>query len=259
MRSFSPQDFIQLPPLGEAGTLLLVEELEAAARKAGKLGSDAVGALARLLETSEGLKRAILARERSGSSADPRARAADRALDDVWGAFQSWLLGWTRLPDHAHPRVGDARRLYAGLFPKGLQFLTLDFKDEWTESQNRLDQILAHGLDQLIAELGGTPFLLEVSAAHRAYGDALHITGSGSTPEPDSLVRRSLAETHLALREYIAQVAATVRRSETASVEVAARLLAPVSARAFDDEATLASAAPPIAFPSSRGAGSKTS
>ena len=43
----------------------------------------------------------------------------------------------------------------------------------------------------------------------------------------------------MALREYVAQIAATVRRSETASVEDAARLLAPLSARSFEDELTM--------------------
>ncbi len=248
MRSFAPQDFIQLPPLGEAGTLTLVDELEAAVHRVGKVGPGVIGALARLLETTGELKQAMLARERAGSAADPRARAADRYLDDTWGAFQSWLLGWTRLPEQAHPRIADARRLYAGLFPKGLQFLTLEFKDEWAESQKRLDQITARGLDRLVDELGGTPFLAQLGVTHRAYGDALHITGGGNTPEADSLVRRALATTHLALREYVAQVAATVRRNDAASVDTAARLLAPVSARAFDDDATLASA-PPIASP----------
>src|SRR5690606_5023750 len=137
---------------------------------------------------------------RAGSPADPRARAADRVLDDAWGAFQSWLLGWTRLPERAHVRIVDTKRLYASLFPKGLQFLTLDYKDEWTESQNRLDQITAHGLDELIDELGGAPFLAQLARAHHAYGDALHITGSASTPEPDAFVRRTLDETHMALR-----------------------------------------------------------
>jgi len=201
-----------------------------------------------LLETTASLKQAIQARERSGSAADPRARAADRVLDDAWGAFQSWLLGWTRLPDRAHMRVGDTRRLYSSLFPKGLQFLTLDFKDEWTESQNRIDQITTHGYDLLIDELGGTAFLAQIRRAHRAYGDALHITGAGSTPEPDSLVRRALDETHMQLREYVAQVAALVRRNDSSLVDMAARLLAPLSARAFDDEATLASG-PPVSFP----------
>jgi hypothetical protein len=248
MRSFSPQDFIQLPPLGEAGTLTLVEELEAVAQRTGKLSPPAIASLARLLEATLELKQRIRAREKSGSSADPKARAADRALDDAWGAFQSWLLGWTQLPDRAHARIADVKRLYAHVFPKGLQFLTLDFKDEWTESQNRLDQITTHGLDLLIDELGGSPFLAQIAKAHRAYGDALHITGEGSTPEPDSLVRRALEETHMALREYVAQVAAMVRRSDPMLVEAAAQLLAPLSARAFDDEVTFVSA-PPVSFP----------
>jgi hypothetical protein len=245
LQSFRPQDFIHLPPLGEAGTLSLVDELERAAKTVPKLPSPIVAALSRVLESMAELKKTIGVRERSGSQADPKARAADRALDDAWGAFQSWLLGWTRLPDRAHPRVTDARTLYAGLFPKGLQFLTLDFKDEWTESQNRLEEITSNHLDELIDALGGGAFLQTIAKAHKVYGEALHITaGSTGMPEPDAHVRRALDSTHMALREYVAQVAATVRRNETDSVGMAARLLGPISDRAVqEDEYTITSQA----------------
>src|SRR5687767_15102518 len=125
VQSFRPQDFIHLPPLGEAGTLTLIEELAETARTTPKVPSAVVAAVTRLLETCEDLKKLIAARERAGSRMDPRARAADRTLDDAWGALQSWLLGWTKLPDGAHDNLPDARGLYAALFPKGLQFLTL--------------------------------------------------------------------------------------------------------------------------------------
>jgi hypothetical protein len=239
LRSLRGQDFIQLPHLGEAGTLTLVEELEAAAKATPKLPSPVYASLGRLLEACGGLKKHIATRERAGSAADPKARAADRALDDAWGAFQSWLLGWTRLPDKANPHVRDARVLYAAMFPKGLQFLTLDFKDEWNESQQRLDHITEARLDDIIDKLGGGPFLITLARCHRAYGEVLNITGPRDGNEgrdPDSPVRRSLDETHLALREYVAQVAATVRRNENDSIETAAILLRPVSARAGDDE-----------------------
>ncbi len=253
MRSFRAQDFIQLPPLGEAGTLTLVEELEAAATAEPKLPSPLYAALSQLLGASAETKKHIAARERAGSAADPRARAADRALDDAWGALQSWLLGWTRLPDRADPRIAEARTIYASLFPKGLQFLTLDFKDEWNESQQRLDHITEAQLDQTLNALGGMPFLVTVARAHRAYGHALHITGPrvghADDHEPDAPVRHAIEATHLALREYVAHVAATVRRNEPSSVETAARLLAPLSIRAgspdsydaLDDDATLGS------------------
>ena len=251
LRSFRAQDFIQLPPLGEAGTLTLVDELEAVARATPKLPLTVLGALGRVLEASSALQKNITLRERSGSAADPKARAADRALDDAWGAFQSWLLGWTRLPDKAHVLIGEARALYAALFPKGLQFLTLDFKDEWNESQQRLDHVTEARLDDVIHKLGGAPFLFTVARCHQAYGEALQITGprhGSDAGEPDALVRRALETTHLALREYVAHVAATVRRNETASVELAAVLLQPLSARhgedvheSVDDDATIVS------------------
>lgn len=252
LRSFRSQDFIQLPPLGEAGTLTLVEELEVSAKAVPKLPPDVASALARMLDECTDLKKHIAVRERSGSAADPWARAADRALDDAWGAFQSWLLGWTRLPDKAHPLIADARGLYLALFPKGLQFLTLDFKDEWNESQQRLDHITEAKLDDVIDKLGGAPFLITVARCHRAYGEALQITGpkdGKGAPEPDAHVRRSLDSTHLALREYVAHVAATVRRTDNESVIVAAVLLEPLSARAgspdfyesVDQDATIVS------------------
>ena len=50
---------------------------------------------------------------------NPRARAADRALDDAWGALQSWLLGWTRLPDHAHPLDHRRARALRRALPEG--------------------------------------------------------------------------------------------------------------------------------------------
>jgi hypothetical protein len=234
LRSFRPQDFIHLPPLSEAGTLTLVEELEAAAKSATKLPQPIYASLGRLLETCADLKKQIATRERAGSAADPHARAADRALDDAWGAFQSWLLGWTRLPDRAHSRIPAARTLYAALFPKGLQFLTLEFKDEWKESQERLDQISERKYDETIDGLGGAAFLATIARAHRAYGEALHITSS-SRHDPDNDVRTALDTTHMALREYVAQVAATVRRDDSQSVDVADHLLAPISSRAYAD------------------------
>jgi hypothetical protein len=235
LRSFRAQDFIQLPPLGEAGTLTLVDELEAIARATPKVPSSVLGVLARLLEACTDLQKHISVRERAGSAADPRARAADRALDDAWGAFQSWLLGWTRLPDKAHPLIAEARAIYASLFPKGLQFLTLDFKDEWNESQQRLDHVTETQLDDVIGKLGGKPFLVTVARCHRAYGEALQITAprdGESSADPDAAVRRSLDATHLAVREYVAHVAAMVRRTDSETVTMAAVLLEPLSLRA---------------------------
>lgn len=229
-RSFRQQDFIQLPVLSEAGTLTLVDELQAAANVAPKLPYAVTAALGLVVEKCELLKKSIAARERAGSSADPKARAADRALDDAWAALQTWLLGWTQLPETAHPRIREAKALYRILFPKGLQFLTLEFTDEWTESQKRLSQIQEERLDALLEELGGRPFLDVVSQCHDVYGNVLHITGKGA-PEPDALVREALDATHMALREYVAQIAATVRRNEAESVETAAHLLEPLSVR----------------------------
>lgn len=222
-----PAKDLQLPPLGEAGTLTLVDELEASAARVRRLPEGAAGLLARVVDARVDLEKHIAARERAGSSADPRARAADRALDDAWGALQCWLLGWTRLPDKAHPRLPDARALYGGLFPRGLAFLTLEFKDQWTESQKRLDYLHERSLQErslvgLLGILGGMPFLETVRAAHKAYGEALHLVPEAL--DPDAAVRRALGETHAALRDYLSCLAAAARSAHGAGTEAIAEL-----------------------------------
>lgn len=215
--------------MSEAGTLTLVEQLEAAAKQSRRVRPAVLAALARLLDAYAELNRRIAARERAGSPADPRARAADRALDDAWGAFQSWLLGWTLLPERAHGRIVEARALYAALFPKGLQFLTLEFKDEWKESQARLAAIAKERRDELIDALGGAAFLETIARAHRAYGEVLQIQ-PGRDEGPDGRVQEALEKTLMAMREYVAQVAATVRYDTPDTIAAAAALLAPISA-----------------------------
>jgi len=233
-RSLRGHDFIPLPIASEAGTLTLADDLAAAMNDAPATVSPAlVAALEQVREASASLARRIAVRERTGSNADPRARAADRAVDDAWGAFQCWLLGWTRLPDQAHPRIAEARSLYLALFPRGLQFLTLEFKDEWNESQQRLTLLAEGEHGSLVAELGGSAFLATLERTQRAYSEALQITSSRdpTAEEPDVQVLRSLDATHMAMREYIAQVAATVRRNDKSSVDLAQHLLLPISVR----------------------------
>lgn len=232
MRLFRTQDFLRLPPLSEAGTLTLVEDLEAAARGTPKVPAGVLGALGRVVEAAHELQRTISLRERAGSSADPRARAADRALDDAWGAFQSWLLGWTQLPERAHPRVKEARGMYETLFPKGLQFLTLDFQNEWKESQERLEIIANHAMDSVIDALGGAAFLATIARAHRLYGEALNIAPTGDeTRDPDARVQKALAVTHQAIRAYVNQITAAVDPHVPTTFAAATALLAPIAAR----------------------------
>ena len=75
----------------------------------------------------------------------------------------------------------------------------------------------------MIVSLGGKPFLLNVARSHRAYGEALQITsprGDDSAEDADAAVRRSLDTTHLAIREYVAHVAAMVHSGQPAVVTV---------------------------------------
>ena len=221
LRSFRAQDFIQLPPLGEAGTLTLVEELEATAKATPRVPSPVLGVLGRLLDECTELKKHIAARERAGSAANPRARAADRALDDAWGALQSWLLGWTRLPDHAHPLVSEVRSLCRAL-PEGSAVLDPGL-------QGRVERIAAatrpHHRSRPRrrahqARWQAVPRERSRAAIARTVERRCNITAPRHrrpirpmlrTADGSSLTRRDAS---CALREYVAHVAAMVRRTD---------------------------------------------
>jgi hypothetical protein len=82
--------------------------------------------------------------------------------------------------------------------------------------------------------MGGGAFLMTLAYCHRAHGDVLQITRpqNADAIDPDALVRRALDASHMALRDYVAQVAATVRRTDNDSIEMAGLLLLPLSVRA---------------------------
>jgi hypothetical protein len=153
--------------------------------------------------------------------------AADLTLDRAWSATESWLSGWTSLESHDH--ADTAKALYARLFPEGLSFLTKSFKAEWAESEARLGAIDEDKLGKTFDVLGGKAFLAQVRQAHDVYGKTLGITATKSAPEVAPQIRDSRDALFAAMREYVAQVAASVRRKKPESEALGTRLLRPVA------------------------------
>jgi hypothetical protein len=254
-RTYASFDLVQLPRLTAEETLALARELETEAKAAGKLPEPVREALEGLVATRAVLGDELLRRHRTaeGASVDPaNAREADRRLDHAWGALRDWLSAWGRL--EGEPQAERARGVEARVFPDGLTFLTKPYKAEWSESEMRLSLLKREKLEGAIEGLGGAPFLRSVQRAHRAYGEALHITTSRPEPAETADVRSALDATHDALRDYLVQVAAIRRRSKPATVELADRLTRPVTRwssggrgpKKATDEPSPAPAPPPV-------------
>ena len=239
-RTFTAQDLIQLPSLGAEDAVALVTQLATAATNEGKLAPPIQEALDDLQATSAVLKIEMKKRGQSDGVDPAAARAADGVLDRAWSSTEAWLSGWAGLEAHAH--VEAARGAHRRLFPEGLTFLTKKYKVEWTESEMRLDIIDEEKLDKLFDALGGKAFLKSLRAAHQAYGDALGITCAKAAVGPAPLVRDALDATLASAREYVAQVAGSVRRKKPETEATATRLLAPLASW----ETSRRAASPPV-------------
>ncbi|GAB4521223.1 MAG: hypothetical protein Tsb0020_39860 [Haliangiales bacterium] len=157
-------------------------------------------------------------------------READRDLDASWAALSHLTKAYARLPLAAHQGlVDDAEAVRGALFYDGLRFLQRKFREQWVESQARLDVIDKRGLEPVIDRLGGSVILSAIRDTHRRYGDALGIT-AGSVARAPAAVNDALRALRDSLRRYVLQIAAHVDPDDPATEILAEALLAPLSA-----------------------------
>jgi hypothetical protein len=123
-------------------------------------------------------------------------------VDGGWSAVHKWLLGWSLVGDKAG-RHEVAQKLLDVLFPDGLKFTQVAFEKEWAEVKWRLARIASDELGTHFTELGGAAFLDRLIRDHKAYGEALGITGVGEKAAEAVLVREPLLAARKALRSFV--------------------------------------------------------
>jgi len=159
----------------------------------------------------------------------PEVVVADNTVDGCWSGQYHWLDGWRRLP--GGPESAQADAVIQDLYPTGLDFTQMSYRDQWAESELRIKRLFAKGHDQTVLALGGERFLTRLQAAHAAYGEALGVTAAGEFPEVNEANRREPLLAFLsALRGYVLKVAAHADPDVEGSEALVARLLAPLTA-----------------------------
>jgi hypothetical protein len=104
-------------------------------------------------------------------------------------------------------------------------------------------------VEEGFGELGGAPFLADVRAAHKRYGEALAIKKAQAPIREVPSVREPLDGVLAALRKYVLQVVAHGERNEEAK-EQASRLLAPLAEwPSVQTKPTTQQVAPPVTTP----------
>ncbi len=226
-RSFMSNDIIVLPRLSALAVGALLREMLTVAGVEKKLPASIAAERDDLAGAQEGLQ--VELKRRLEGADSPKVKAADLVEDTIFAALFDWLRGWSKLPDR-FPQADQAREIVDAFYADGLRFTLLTPKLEWQEAEARIGLMIDKGYDAVIKKLGGQPFLDELFAAHKAYGEALGITAvsAGSNGDPLSIGEKRDAAMD-ALRSYVLRVAAHVRKSDPESAELAARLLAPLT------------------------------
>ncbi|HEU4410872.1 MAG TPA: hypothetical protein VFS43_36805 [Polyangiaceae bacterium] len=208
IRSFSPIDLVTVPRTSAASALALGTALLAAARKKDSLPQVFAAPLEQLTK-EHGELRTSRQYQREGRALDAAAAtAADQQLDSTWSGFHGFLTGWTKLPSTPEgvAKGRMAREVIELVFPEGLRFLNLPYREQWGESQTRLDRLGEPAIAERVSALGGEPFVRAIEAAHAEYGAALHVTEPEANPTPQVKVREPLDNFWEAVRSYALRV-----------------------------------------------------
>ncbi len=223
-RSFTPDSLVSLPALKSSALLALLSSIESSAEAEAKLNAQITESLEEVHATRTRLQRAFFANGRDAKSLDPRP--ADLRVDEAWGALESWLRGW-KLCNKA-PLRSNAASLYDALFPDGLRFLSLKFREEWGESAAKLSILAEAPNKKLIEKLGGAPFIAELTEAQAEYGKALGVTKALAPSAESPELRAHFDRARAALRDYVLVVAGFGASRRKGARAIADRLLAPL-------------------------------
>jgi len=222
MRSYAAQDIIVLPTLNTASAIALGQQLLTAI-KAHTALPELIAARATSFEKAHSALSLALSKRPQAESDPKRPRSADHAEDHAFSALHDWLYAWCKL---SSPEADQARTMFAVLFPDGLKFTHLPYKQEWAECEAKLARIASEGYDAEIVRLGGKPILDQLLAAHKAYGESLGITIDGQ--DPNVGLREPLLAFYRYLRAYVVAVTAHTDPDDPMSGALADTLLAPL-------------------------------
>lgn len=215
-------NYVQLPNLDAAGTVAMATGLVAgipkdappALKKAGR-------AVANALETLK----AVIAGAPVESQDDKRP--ADLALDRAWAGAFGRISSYAMLPEEHYPKVSKANELLQALFPEGLTFLKLPYRQEWAESESRLERIGKLGLEAAFTEIAGRDHLEQVRRTHAVYGEVLGITKPNPLAQAPERAEKVRA-VRRTMNHYVLNVLAVLDEDDKESVEMVRRALQPI-------------------------------
>ena len=204
--------YITPPRVSAASAIVLVRRLINAAPT--DLTEDERDALRHMREQAVTVQDIEKTRERLRPE---NLKEEDRLFDGYWGVLKDQIFAWLRV--EGTPQYAIAARLKEALFPRGLDFVTLSYEQEWYESGKRLERIVEEALEALINELVHGAVLPSIREAHRALGEGL---GVGDTPlevTNEEGLRAALRDLALSVSDYARVLSGSVKRDDPKTAE----------------------------------------
>jgi hypothetical protein len=232
-RSFAPLDLVTVPRTSASSALALGTALITTARQEPALPPVFVAPLKRLTQEHEGLRTSRqYQREARGSEAFT-APQADQQLDTTWSGLHGLMTAWTKLPSTPEgvEKGQRARVVLEIVFPGGLRFLNLPYREQWGESQTRLDRLAEPAIAEHVRALGGQAFVEAIDVAHTNYGLALNLTKRKAALAEQANVRAPLEGFWEAVRSYALRVSNYLdeHRDDPAAQQLGYALLEPLA------------------------------
>jgi hypothetical protein len=215
-RSFSPVDLVTVPRTSARSAIALGAALLTAAQAEPALPPAFASPVARLAREFDALCAALQYDREATSMGAAASVEADRQLDACWASTHGFLVSCAKLgaaPEGAE-RAARARAVLAVVFPGGLRFLTLPYRDQWAESETKLARLAEPEIAEHLRALGGEPFVRVVEAAHERYGAALHLTQRKAEVKARAKPRERLDGLLGAVRSYALRVASYLDEHE---------------------------------------------
>jgi hypothetical protein len=231
-RSFSALDLVTVPRSSAGLAIALGTALLTRAQAEPALPPVFVRPLKRLAEQHGALCGAHEAQLDEPADDAAATGEADQQLDTAWSGLQGFLISNTKLS--ASPagveRGERARVVLAMIFPDGLRFVNLPYREQWAESKRRLAKLGEPPTAEHVKALGGEPFVAAIEAAQERYGEVLHLTKPKKAPN-QAKVRDALERMLAAVRSYVLRVANYLDENEddAGAQAVGYALLAPLA------------------------------
>ena len=242
MATFNANDYNTVPTINAASTVALTRRLVAEMPAALADNSSIAVPADRMRLRANTLRAERLKALQRPATVD--TRPFDQGEDSAWGALHDRLEGYARLDPERVADAGRAAALLASVFPGGLAFLTLDYKQQWEESERLLQLIDTKEWGSELDRLCHSSFLAEVRHAHQAYGDALGLTQAKPILPEAPTIAGALQALRQAIRFYARRVVALADEEDPASLQLVQSALAPIVEAQADARARRAQGQP---------------